>query len=38
MDSTGKRRSARMARSTTPTCPVAPTMAIRITRFYGTTG
>ena len=38
MDSTGKRRSARMARRTTPTCPVAPTMAIRIARLYGTAG
>ncbi len=36
MDSTGKWRSARMARRTTPTCPVAPTMAIRIGQLYGT--
>ncbi len=38
MESTGKLRSARTARSTTPTCPVAPTMAIRIEQLYGTAG
>ena len=35
MESTGKARSARMERRTTPTCPVAPTMAMRIAEFYG---
>jgi hypothetical protein len=30
MESTGKLRSARIERSTTPTWPVAPTMAMRI--------